>query len=130
MPPTLDVTLHIFEDIFTTEELEGYICTYEPEGIDLGLLHTICDLDTIGRARYHGVLVEVATLLLYSGHQLAPLHILQQMGLVFLPHPLPLIQVMVIPSLFSWSFVLMLPHPPFFFTLGSIFLLLCASLIF
>jgi hypothetical protein len=93
MPPTLDVTLHVFEDVFTTDELEGYICTYEPEGIELDLLRTICDLDAIGWASYHGVLVEVATLLLYSGHQLAPLHILQQMGLVFLPQPPPMIQV-------------------------------------
>jgi hypothetical protein len=93
MPPTLEVALYIFEHVFTLDELEGFICTYEPEGIDLQMLRILCGFEVNGLVGYRGVLIEVATRLLYVGHQLSPLHILQEMGLVFLPYPVPQIQV-------------------------------------
>jgi hypothetical protein len=116
MPPTPQALDFVFTQILSPDQLEEYICSFWPEGIQLVHLRAALSAPPFGSMNYAELLAAVAKRLVMAGHQRSPMLALQELGFLPSPGPLPPIQVRI-RSLEECSLTFSLKHlerfPPF-----------------
>jgi len=95
MPPTPQALDYVFTQILSPDQLEEYICSFWPEGIQLVHLRAALTAPPFGNMNYAELLAAVAKRLVMAGHQRSPMLALQELGFLPSPGPLPPIQVRV-----------------------------------
>jgi hypothetical protein len=107
MPPTPQALDFVFTQILSPDQLEEYICSFWPEGIQLVHLRAALTAPPFGSMNYAELLATVAKRLVMAGHQRSPMLALQELGFLPSPGPLPPIQVRI-RSLAECSFTFLL----------------------
>ena len=95
MPPSVQAVAFVFTEIWSTQQLEAFSCTFAPEGIPLVVLQAALTTPPFDQTSYGDQLIDLAVRLVLNGHQSSPGQILQEMGALFLPEPLPPIEVRI-----------------------------------
>jgi hypothetical protein len=95
MPPSVQAVAFVFTEIWSTQQLEAFICTFAPEGIPLVVLQAALATPPFDQTSYGDQLIDLAVRLVLNGHQRSPGQILQEMRALFLPEPLPPIEVRI-----------------------------------
>jgi hypothetical protein len=93
MPPSVQAVAFIFTEVWSTQQLETFVCTFAPEGIPLAVLQAALTTPPFDQFPYRDQLVDLAVRLVLNGHQRSPGQLLHQMGALFLPEPIPPIEV-------------------------------------
>jgi len=91
--PVIEHGSIVFGQIWSVGQLEDYITTYPPNGIDLAYLRTVLRAEDRGPEGYRGQLEDLALRLFLTGHQLSVVAALQSLG--HLPPPVHRITVEV-----------------------------------
>ena len=107
MPPTPQALDFVFTQILSPDQLEEYICSFWPEGIQLVHLRAALTAPPFGSINYAELLAAVAKRPVMAGHQRSPMLALQELGFLPSPGPLPPIQVRI-RSLVECSFTFLL----------------------
>lgn len=97
--------MYVFEHVWTIEELEGFVCGYGA-GIHLEFLRAILGLYNRGSVDFVNNLVDLSLHLLFSGHQLLPIHALAEIGLYPFQANHPQFQVCIIKKTMQVFFLL------------------------
>ncbi len=95
MPPSVQAVAFVFNEIWLAQQLEVFICTFAPEGIPLVILRATLTTPPFDQTAYGDQLIDLAVRLVLNGHLRSPGQILQEMGALFLPDPLPPIEVLI-----------------------------------
>jgi hypothetical protein len=95
MPPSVQAVAFIFTEVWSTQQLETFVCTFAPEGIPLAVLQAALTTPPFDHTPYRDQLVDLAVRLVLNGHQRSPGQLLHQMGALFLPEPIPPIEVRI-----------------------------------
>jgi hypothetical protein len=93
MPTSVQAVAFVFTEIWSTQQLEVFICTFAPEGIPLAVLQAALTTPPFDQTPYGDQVTDLAVRLVISGHQRSPGQLLQDMGALPLLEPLPPIEV-------------------------------------
>jgi hypothetical protein len=91
--PTPQATLFVFSELWAPSQMEAFVCSHWPPGVVPGHLRALLEAPPLNQTPYLDLLADVATCLVMSGHQRSLVEVLQEMGALPLPAPLPPIQV-------------------------------------
>ncbi len=110
MPPTPQAVAFVFAELWSPAQTEAFICHFWPPGVAPGHLRALLSHAPFDQMPYMDHLIDIGTWLVMAGHQRSLLQILQEMGVVHAPGPLPPMEVNLfptlvssVPSLFLWS---------------------------
>jgi hypothetical protein len=93
MPPTPQATMFVFLELWAPSQVEAFICHFWPPGVAPGHLRALLEAHPFNQTPYFDDLADIATCLVLSGHQRSLVEVLQEMGVIHLPAPLPPVQV-------------------------------------
>jgi hypothetical protein len=100
MPPTPQAVTFVLAELWSPAETEAFICHFWPPGVTLGHLRALLDSPQFSHTPYMDHLVDVGLCLVMMGHQRSLVQILQGMGALPLPAPLPPVEVCTSPFFF------------------------------
>ena len=93
MPPTPQAVEFVLSELWGPEQTETFICYFWPPGVSPGHLRALMEAPPLNQTPYMDNLVEIATRLVMAGHQRSLAQVLQEMGAIHMPEPLPPIEV-------------------------------------
>ncbi len=93
MPPTPQAVIFVFTELWSPAQVEALVCSFWPPGVPPAHLQALLTSPPHDHTPYLDHLVDVAANLVLAGHQRSLQQMLQEMGFLPLPGPLPLIQV-------------------------------------
>jgi hypothetical protein len=96
MLPTPQALIFVFTELWSPSQVEALVCGFWPPGVPPAHLQALLTSPPHDHTPYLDQLVDVATNLVMAGHQRSLLQILQEMGYLPMPGPLPLIQVFLL----------------------------------
>ena len=89
MPPTPQAVLFVFSELWAPCQIEAFICSFWPPSVTPGHLRALLEAPPFNQMPYLDHLADIGACLVLSGHQRSLVEVLQEMGALHLPAPLP-----------------------------------------
>ncbi len=93
MPPSPQAVMFVFSELWAPYQTEAFICLFWPPSVAPGHLRALLESPPFDQTPYMDHLADIGTCLVLSGHQRSLVEVLQEMGVLHLPAPLPPLQV-------------------------------------